>query len=80
MSNQKDGGPAFPRVFSKNGDFSDSPKYPAQEGMSLRDYFAAQAIAGMFSPGIWPNTTHIKTAADAAYIVADAMLAARGAS
>ncbi len=80
MTIKDNGGPAFPRVLSKNGDFSDSPKYAAQEGMSLRDYFAGQAIAGMFSPGIWPKTEHMKTAAAGAYIVADAMLAARGES
>lgn len=50
----------------------------AAQGMSLRDYFAGQAIAGVFSPGIWPNADQIKTAATAAYIAADAMLAARG--
>lgn len=37
----KDGGPAFP---------CDSMKqFPTQEGMSLRDWFAGQALAGIMS-------------------------------
>lgn len=54
-------------------------KANAMQGMSLRDYFAAQAVAGMFSPGIWPKHEHMLTAAKSAYLLADAMLAARSA-
>lgn len=61
-----DGGPAFARPAS-NG------SYYAQQGMSLRDYFAAQVISGI----------RIGTVADArevaefAYLLADAMILAR---
>lgn len=60
-----DGGPAFPVIY-------------CTEGMSLRDYFAAQALAGMLQ-----NYTTQKfgvgeqTCARGAYEFADAMLAAR---
>lgn len=37
------GGPAFPRPFSKEGNFTDSKIYRGQDGMSLRDYYAAHA-------------------------------------
>ena len=41
MSDDKYGGPAFP---------CDSMKqFPTQEGMSLRDWFAGQALAGIMA-------------------------------
>jgi hypothetical protein len=43
-------------------------------GMSLRDWFAGQAIAGMMSKEPWPGA---ENCAKAAYHVADAMLEAR---
>lgn len=43
MSETNDGGPAFP-LNSPSG----TPEYmPARDGMSLRDWFAGQALAGM---------------------------------
>ncbi len=60
-----DGGPAFPVMY-------------VSEGMTLRDYFAGQALAGMLI-----NYTTQKfgvgeqTCAKGAYEFADAMLAAR---
>lgn len=66
-----DGGPAFPAPM--NG-----PDGRTQHGMTLRDYFAAQALAGMLI-----NYTTQKfgvgeqTCAKGAYEFADAMLAAR---
>lgn len=44
--------------------------------MSLRDYFAARALAPAF-PGM--TTRDVQYAAEAAYELADAMLAARSA-
>jgi hypothetical protein len=59
------GGPAFPRAAfassSATGAFSNIPS----EGMTLRDWFAGQAL-----------TLNVK--AEAAYEIADAMLKARG--
>ena len=45
-----------------------------QEGMTLRDYFAAKAMQGLIANGAVSPVD----AAKAAYIVADAMLKARG--
>jgi hypothetical protein len=48
---RKTGGPAFPRPLGNNGrpHFEDSEVSSDQEGMSLRDYFAAHA------PRDWPE-------------------------
>lgn len=76
MSKINDGGPVFP-VLVKVGDVATS-----DGGMSLRDYFAGQALAHL-SPhlltkmhlhGVVPKALDI---AALAYEVADAMLAAR---
>jgi len=71
-----DGGPAFPwhsDGYLENQDPS--------TGMSIRDYMAAKAMAGiMASPGTSFNTNlegSASVVAHVAYIVADAMLAAR---
>jgi hypothetical protein len=58
-----DGGPAFPR--------SATDHCHSQEGMSLRDYFAAKAINEVG----WYN--NINQSAIMAYEIADAMLKAR---
>jgi len=61
--------PAFPRPYSGTSQF-------AQEGMTLRDYFAAKAMQGMLSEnsGIRYPTDEL---VDFAYKVADAMMKAR---
>lgn len=66
------GGPAFPFVY-RAGDSLEV--YP---GMTLRDYFAAQALAGMLSSFMaredgWGTTEVVGLA----YDIADAMLAER---
>ncbi len=77
MSERKnDGGPAFPSQANNTDKF---------EGMSLRDWFAGQAIIGVLGAYADPNArsrakangegaTHM---AEAAYVIADAMLAER---
>ena len=65
--------PAFPNEYS-------APKF--REGMTLRDYFAAKALAGWLasygSDSAHPvSTDHAKTVAAFSYAIADAMLAAR---
>lgn len=76
MNRIKDGGPAFPR--EPLGQDCGAP-YGQQDGMSLRDWFAGQALAG----GLLINgraTDALRSPADlarSAYIVADAMIAAR---
>ncbi len=71
MNNTNTGGPAFP-----------SP-YDDDEGMTLRDYFASQALTGA---QIWdavlngqnsPFSGGVNKLAEVAYAVADAMLKAR---
>lgn len=68
MSNPiNDGGPAFPRGKDCFG--------AVQDGMTMRDYFAGQALAGMLADSTC-TASSAKLAA-ASYEVADAMLAAR---
>jgi hypothetical protein len=71
-----DGGPAFPRPFSDNGGDTFERYEMAQDGMSLRDFFAAAALTGLTSD---PNVSAGKTklVAEIAYRFADAMLVER---
>jgi len=67
----KNGGPAFPtKVYDVERE-----QLIREEGMTLRDYFAAKAMLGiMFDPGdVYTN----ENIALNAYEVADAMLKAR---
>ena len=58
-------------------------QYQHTEGMTLRDYFAGQALAGNLEQGVendmhsfwWHDSSKI---AQRAYAIADAMLKARG--
>jgi hypothetical protein len=76
MITNDNGGPAFPAHEFNN----DSGDYlPVHPGMTLRDYFAGQALAGMCS--VWgvednglPKYTSL---AGHAYAIAEAMLAER---
>ena len=63
------GGPAFPNVPS-------DPQYQSwDEGMSLRDWFAGQAIASVSFSTM--QRSSIKEIAEHSYALADAMLEAR---
>lgn len=63
------GGTAFPaQVWDENSLLQHT------EGMTLRDYFAAKAMQGFVANG----STNVQEIAQASYIVADAMLKARG--
>ena len=64
------GGAAFP-CERERGERLDS-----SEGMTLRDYFAAKALQGIFASGNLTTETEQKIAVDA-YLMADAMLAER---
>lgn len=75
MVNVRDGGPAFPSTGSESG----------PDGMSLRDYFAGQALPAMVaivnkSSSLHPDATPAEVyakAAEHAYAMADAMIAVR---
>lgn len=73
----KGGGPAFPRPLSTFTAPDDS-NYTAieQEGMTLRDYFAGQALVGLVANRD-PEDPSPGLAAVWAYLYADAMLAER---
>ena len=71
MSTINDGGPAFP---------SDNFGQPSQIGMTLRDYVAGQALAGLCVPGPDDGTItawDFDLIAPVAWKAADAMLKAR---
>ena len=70
MSNTNTGGPAFPTT--KPLDSWDDPN----QGMTLRDYFAAKAMQGVLA-GYVTGLPPSEMTAEAAYKYADAMLKAR---
>lgn len=74
MSNDiKDGGPAFPIPLD------DRPgAYEAHPGMTLRDYFAAKAMQALIAEHDFGAEPRDLLVARLAYLMADAMLAARG--
>jgi hypothetical protein len=68
-----DGGPAFPKQ-SADGEW--------YEGMSLRDWFAGQALVGLLASGhpsynLADTDQNAQYAAFRAYVMAEEMLAAR---
>ena len=69
------GGPAFPHESSVCSDHGIFPEI--EPGMTLRDYFAAQVIAGVLAHGIPTDASDRQFVADHAYLFADAMLEAR---
>ena len=79
--NTEDGGPAFPMHTPDWHEQQNEAGYNGCDftmGMSLRDYFAAKYIAGyMAHPGI--GFASRDEAAQEAYLMADALLAARNA-
>lgn len=66
------GGPAFPSTIQY---FPDDKNANEQQGMTLRDYFAAKALQGMLAAREHYQTD---TLARYAYDVADSMLETRG--
>ena len=78
MNDKNTGGPAFPVAdpFAVKCPPTDSEALRLQQGMALRDYFAAKAMQGVIAgwgTGLPPSDT----TASAAYAYADAMLKAR---
>ena len=79
-NSSKTGGPAFP---GEQGHTLDGTWNQTWEpGMTLRDYFAGQALAGLCSSDISvgdASQTVCEVQADIAYAMADAMIEARDA-
>lgn len=75
-NNSQDGGPAFPH---KNPNYDGNwDKEPQRGGMSLRDYFAGQALAGLLGGRGGPiQRKFLSDEASLCYEYADAMLAER---
>ena len=75
MSEQQDGGPAFPVIFEHSDGTSE------QHGLSLRDYFAAEALPPVTYVCRYDALEDGESRADLfarkAYEMADAMLKAR---
>mgnify|MGYP000194490858 CR=1 FL=1 len=72
-----EGGPAFPN----SGAYGHTGEYLPEGGMTLRDWFAGQAIGGLCAdPSNHQLFSGHGDAAINAYAIADAMLAARGGS
>ena len=55
-----------------------NPHLTDQLGMSLRDYMAAKAMQAFLSDPGWRQDMDFEDTAHAAYLMADAMLIARG--
>ena len=74
MGEMKDGGPAFPLAFQEIGG-----EMYAHDGMTLRDWFAGQALKGLLAeqPDADCGPTEPLEYAHDAYKMADAMLAYR---
>jgi hypothetical protein len=75
-----DGGPAFPQPnhFVENSDGRVVARWCMQDsGMSLRDWFAGQALAGLLA-GRGSTGDKAPNWANGSYAIADAMLKARG--
>lgn len=86
MSTKNDGGPAFPGGLYEPQNGGTNDREPWNTGMTIRDWFAGQAIAGVIGAVSNDTEAHIemkKTGSSAgyfarcAYAVADAMLAER---
>lgn len=75
----KTGGPAFPHVAQRCNTIDGSAEI-GPSGMTLRDYFAAKAMATFLTSSTAPGKTTeelLDVVATAAYLSADAMLKAR---
>ena len=75
--------PAFPTSHEEPDDYNghnNSKKTVIDQGMSLRDYFAARALQGMLASGNLPKTMPDADIAECSYNLADAMMEARNGS
>ena len=75
MSTINDGGPAFPVPSVSWKEKGEDCVAIGTRGMTLRDYFAGQAVSGLYADNNFTGS-HVD-AAKCSYALADAMLAAR---
>lgn len=87
MAENKNGGPAFPAtnyIIPSDLETKHVAALGKTQGMTMRDYFAAKAIQGMAAGPTWHDAFDepalVAEAAQQAYSIADAMLAARNAT
>jgi len=74
---EEDGGPAFPSSVERPGD-EGSREVISYKGMSLRDWFAGQALAGILAcPADYAGAKGFDGRVARAYEYADAMLKQR---
>lgn len=75
------GGPAFPQTRGEMPGHTEGVDAPGRGGMTLRDYFAGQALAGgtinLRAMSFESSVAAMATLAEACYEVADAMLKER---
>ena len=78
MKPRDDGGPAFPCSDPRNGEPYHGGLYgqPPSCGLSIRDYFAGQALSGLYASGRYSNEPY-GWYGFVAYSIADAMLKER---
>lgn len=78
---EEHGGPAFPQAITEYDDDSLKPFTTYHFGASLRDWFAAKAMASYLMPAgegqTWAQRSDFDYIAETAYLAADAMLRAR---
>lgn len=81
MANIDDGGPAFPGGVA-GPEYGNQAGNPMEEGMSLRDWFAGQVLAGIVANvavlvDFGNSGEHISGVAPLCFCIADAMIETR---
>ena len=77
MSDENNGGPAFPKTGSYDYDSPSAHDSENQDGMTLRDYFAAKALPTLIKINDGGNREYAENTAELCYFYADAMIRAR---
>jgi hypothetical protein len=85
MSEKNTGGPAYPSETIKHYEYMTydgyqdvaKPIHEMHPGMTLRDYFAGQALAGILAANVWKEYGIPDYPEAKAYRMADAMLQER---
>ena len=86
MSKEQTGGPAFARPLSQHDTKLPGQPVPSQDGMTLRDWFAGEAVGAIirrmpadmvFRSGVTGFRNQCAEVALAAYQIADAMIEQR---